>query len=252
MIAAPSYGGGVRRSVRVALIAVACTAFVAPAPVMADDFAPPPTTATEASSPRGELPLRPGDTGPFLTVLHERLSWLGYRIAADERTAARFGDSTRVALDAFADKFGTEGSDQVDQELWDDVRRIAGRVDALPQACTEVSKAICLDTTQRLLRLVRGGEVILTVDARFGVAGERTRRGIFSVQRRSPDHYSLLYRTSMPLALFFSGGQAIHYSPYFARDGYAGGSHGCVNLRDRAVAQRVYDWSPSGTRVHIT
>lgn len=252
MIWAPSYGDGVNWSVRMAVVACACAALVVPAPAIADDSTPLPTPADAAAQPRGELPLRPGDTGPFLALLHERLSWLGYRIAADERAEARFGDSTRVALDAFAEKFGAAASDLVDRALWDDIKGTAGEVGTLPKPCTDVPKAICLNTTQRLLRLVRDGEVILTVDARFGIPGERTRRGTFSVQRRSPDHYSRLYRTSMPLALFFSGGQAIHYSPYFARDGYAGGSHGCVNLRDRAVAQRVYDWSPRGTRVHVT
>ena len=232
------------------IAAITCVALLAPASANAQDApAPPPA---ETAQPRGELPLRVGDTGPFLTLLHERLSWLGYRIAADERAQARFGDSTTAALGAFARKFGTARSDQVDQRLWDDIKDVAGKVGTLPRPCTDVPKAICLDTTQRLLRLVRDGEVILTADARFGILGERTRLGTFSVQRRSRDHFSRLYRTSMPLALFFSGGQAIHYSPFFARDGYAGGSHGCVNLRDRAVAQRVFDWAPLGTRVHIT
>ena len=36
----------------------------------------------------------------------------------------------------------------------------------------------------------------------------------------------------MPFAMFFSGGQAVHYSPDFAATGYAGASHGCVNIRD--------------------
>lgn len=240
------------RIARVALAAIACTVVVVPTSAVADDVSAPPIGGIEAPQPRGELPLRAGDTGPFLSLLHERLSWLGYRIAADERAERRFGDSTGAALGAFARKFGIARSDQVDQRLWDDIKSLAGEVGALPRPCTDVPKAICLDTTQRLLRLVRDGEVVLTADARFGIPGERTRLGTFSVQRRSRDHFSRLYRTSMPLALFFSGGQAIHYSPFFARDGYAGGSHGCVNLRDRAIAQRVYDWAPLGTRVHIT
>lgn len=233
------------------LASLTCTVFVMPTSAVADDV-PSQPAAVETTPPRGELPLRVGDTGPFLTLLHERLSWLGYRITADERANSRFGDSTIAALDAVAEKFGLRWFDEVDQPLWDAIRVRAGDVGALPKACTDVPKAICLDTTQRLLRLVRDGDVVLTTDARFGIPGERTRLGTFSVQHRSPEHFSRLYRTSMPLALFFSGGQAIHYSAFFARDGYAGGSHGCVNLRDRAVAQRVYDWAPRGTRVHIT
>ena len=36
----------------------------------------------------------------------------------------------------------------------------------------------------------------------------------------------------MPYAMFFSGGQAVHYSPDFAARGYNGASHGCVNVRN--------------------
>ena len=43
---------------------------------------------------------------------------------------------------------------------------------------------------------------------------------------------SQLYGSSMPFAMFFSGGQAVHYSSDFATVGYNGASHGCVNIRD--------------------
>lgn len=247
-----SYRQGVSWFARAAVASVVCAIALAPVAAIAEGASPGATTTAQATQPRSELPLRPGDTGPFLTLLHDRLSWLGYRIASDERAEGRFGESTLTALDAYATKFGVDSSDLVvDQVLWNDIRDVAGAVGTLPRACTAVAKAICLDTSQRLLRLVRNGRVVLTTDARFGIPRERTRLGTFSVQRRSPDHFSRLYRTNMPLALFFSGGQAIHYSPFFARDGYAGGSHGCVNLRDRDVAQRVYDWAAHGTRVHI-
>lgn len=236
---------------------LACTAFIAAAVLcagapsaVADESSPGPTPAPTAE-PRGELPLRPGDTGPYLVHVHERLTWLGYRIADDEVEQTRFGASTARALEAFAEKFALPSQGVIDQRTWDEIKRTAGTVGSLPAACTNVAKAICLDTDQRVLRLVRNGTVTLTVDARFGVPGERTRLGTFRVQRRSEHHFSTLYRTSMPLALFFSGGQAIHFSPYFVRDGYAGGSHGCVNLRDRAAAQQIFDWAPLGTRVHI-
>ena len=55
----------------------------------------------------------------------------------------------------------------------------------------------------------------------------------------------------MPYSLFFNGNQAIHYSPWFRRDGYAGGSHGCINLRDRAKAEWVFERSPVGTTVSV-
>ena len=55
----------------------------------------------------------------------------------------------------------------------------------------------------------------------------------------------------MPYSMFFSGGQAVHYSPYFHRDGYYGASHGCVNLHDRSAAAKLYRVVPLGTRVYV-
>ena len=101
------------------------------------------------------------------------------------------------------------------------------------------------------MRLVDEGRVLLTLDARFGFAGAETRTGTFRVARKSRDHVSGLYGTSMPYSLFFSGGQAVHYSAYFARDGYNGASHGCVNLRDRSGARWLFDHVDVGTRVHV-
>jgi lipoprotein-anchoring transpeptidase ErfK/SrfK len=44
----------------------------------------------------------------------------------------------------------------------------------------------------------------------------------------------------MPDSMFFSRGQAVHYSSDFAARGYAGASHGCVNVRDRAGLDRLF------------
>jgi len=55
----------------------------------------------------------------------------------------------------------------------------------------------------------------------------------------------------MPYSMFFSGGQAIHYSSDFARRGYSGASHGCVNTRDYSRMRLLYNRTPVGTRVYI-
>ena len=79
------------------------------------------------------------------------------------------------------------------------------------------------------------------MEVRFGSDELPTREGAFAVFRKSRDHVSSLYDTSMPYAMFFSGGQAVHYSPDFAANGYAGSSHGCVNIRDRAAMASLFD-----------
>ena len=51
--------------------------------------------------------------------------------------------------------------------------------------------------------------------------------------------------------MFFSGGQAAHYSSDFAASGYAGASHGCVNVRDRAAVEWLFDEVRLGDKVIV-
>ena len=95
------------------------------------------------------------------------------------------------------------------------------------------------------------GVVLRTVEVRFGSDELPTREGAFAVFRKSRDHVSSLYDTPMPFAMFFSGGQAVHYSPDFAANGYNGASHGCVNVRDRAAVEWLFDQVVLGDKVIV-
>ncbi|CAM5658991.1 Lipoprotein OS=Streptomyces fumanus OX=67302 GN=GCM10018772_42760 PE=4 SV=1 [Streptomyces fumanus] len=55
----------------------------------------------------------------------------------------------------------------------------------------------------------------------------------------------------MPYAMFFSGGQAVHFSSDFAARGYAGASHGCVNVRDEAAIADLYARVRTGDKVVV-
>ena len=122
---------------------------------------------------------------------------------------------------------------------------------AFPAACTAVPFALCIDKTQRTLRVGVKGRVTQLVDARFGNEEFATREGVFRVFKKSKDHVSSLYKTPMPFALFFSGGQAVHYSSDFAARGYAGASHGCVNIRDYDAIASLYDIVQLGDSVVV-
>ena len=93
---------------------------------------------------------------------------------------------------------------------------------------------LCIDKTTSTLRWVVDGHVLQLLDARFGstLNDTPTREGLFHVYLKEADHVSQLYGSSMPYSMFFSGGQAVHYSSDFAAVGYDGASHGCVNIRD--------------------
>jgi hypothetical protein len=112
-------------------------------------------------------------------------------------------------------------------------------------------RVLCIDKTARRLAWVVDGGIRRVLDVRFGSEYTPTREGTFSVFWKHVDHVSTLYGSPMPYAMFFSRGQAVHYSSDFAARGYAGASHGCVNVRDRAGIQALYAEVRVGDRVVV-
>ena len=112
-------------------------------------------------------------------------------------------------------------------------------------------RVICISKGQRRLAWVVDGTIVDTMSVRFGSELTPTRNGVFSVYWKSKNHVSSLYDTPMPYALFFSGGQAVHYSADFARNGYNGASHGCVNVRDKSAVAALFDAARVGDKVVV-
>lgn len=112
-------------------------------------------------------------------------------------------------------------------------------------------RIICVDKTARRLYFLVDGKLLLTLDARFGGEANPTREGDFTIYRKDADHVSTGYGSHMPYAMFFSAGEAIHYSIDFATRGYAGHSHGCVNIRDKQALAWLFDQVPVGTPISI-
>jgi lipoprotein-anchoring transpeptidase ErfK/SrfK len=215
---------------------------------------PPAAPSRPAKAPakvvNSKLPLKRGARGTRVMDVQQRLQWLGYPLSPIDTQSMRVWKSTTAAVKKFQIKQFLKPTGDVDQKTWDRLSKVAGTVGKLPDACLH-ERTLCIDKTQRVLRLVEGGAVNVTLDARFGMAGTSTHEGAFRVNRKSRDHVSSLYRTWMPFAMFFSGGQAVHYSPFFARDGYYGGSHGCIGLRDITAARLLFDRIPMGTKVYV-
>lgn len=120
----------------------------------------------------------------------------------------------------------------------------------LDKRCT-TGLVICISKADRQLRLVQDGKIVLSLDARFGSEAGPTREGTFKIEWRDKDWVSKMYGSKMPYAMFFSGGEAIHYSSDFAARGYAGNSHGCVNIRSMSGLQYLWDHAPVGTTVVV-
>ncbi len=203
--------------------------------------------------------LERGDTGMWVRQVQARLKQVGW---FDAKVSGRYTRKTVEAVRGFQTKRKIPVTGQVDRRTLDRLKEmtreptkaelfnIVPQGPALDPRCT-TGRAMCVDKSSRSLRWVVDGVVLRTVEVRFGSDELPTREGAFAVQRKSRDHVSNLYGTSMPFAMFFSGGQAVHYSPDFAANGYNGASHGCVNVRDRAAVEWLFDHVRIGDKVIV-
>jgi peptidoglycan hydrolase-like protein with peptidoglycan-binding domain len=128
---------------------------------------------------------------------------------------------------------------------WDRYRYQAGSRPLLPKVGSldprcRTGRVMCVSKDTRTLTWVVDGKPLMAMWARFGGPGRETREGTFRVSRKYEYVISNLYFTPMPYSMFFSGGQAVHYSSNFARLGYASSSHGCVNIADHAQVKSLF------------
>ncbi|EFL00205.1 L,D-transpeptidase family protein [Streptomyces sp. SID4926] len=195
-----------------------------------------------------------------MRALQARLWSLGF---FRQQPTGFFGDVTAQALAAFQRDRGLGASGVLDAATWARLRA-AGPAPTKAALYPETTlpptrpdprcltgRALCVSKKSRTLAWMVDGRVVSVMDVRFGSAYTPTRDGTFKVYWKSRDHVSTIYHTPMPYALFFSGGQAVHYSPDFAARGYAGASHGCVNVRDKAKVAALFDTVRTGDKVIV-
>lgn len=122
----------------------------------------------------------------------------------------------------------------------------------LDPRCTSVSKAICADKSKGKLYWVVNGQIVKTFAARFGRPEFPSSEGQFAVYSKNPLATSTKYGdTPMPWAMFYNGNEGVHYSAEFAANTNPRGSHGCINLKDKAGAQWLFGQVSIGTRVVV-
>jgi peptidoglycan hydrolase-like protein with peptidoglycan-binding domain len=207
----------------------------------------------------GPVILEAGDAGDAVRDLQARLTQIEW-LSGD--VSGTYDVATVEAVRGFQAKREIPVTGDVDQRTLDRLHvmtstptyeqkhNIEPELGALDPRC-ETGRALCVDKSTNSLRWVVDGQVLETFEVRFGSAELPTREGAFTVYRKSRDHVSSLYNTSMPFAMFFSGGQAVHYSPDFAAVGYDGASHGCVNVRDYDGIAALYDQVQLGDKVIV-
>ncbi|MGO4598045.1 peptidoglycan-binding protein [Terrabacter sp. 2RAF25] len=212
--------------------------------------------------------LRAGDSGSKVRSLQARLRQVGW-FAGD--VSDRYGQKTTEAVRGFQAKRGFDATGDLDERTWDKLVSMTRRptTDELanvkpkpaePKADTTASdldercmtgRVMCVSKTTRRLTWVVDGVPQYGFDVRFGSDELPTREGVFSVYKKKVDVISNLYHTPMPYSMFFSGGQAVHYSSNFARLGYAGASHGCVNVRNKPLLVQLYSEVRIGDKVVV-
>jgi peptidoglycan hydrolase-like protein with peptidoglycan-binding domain len=200
-----------------------------------------------------------GDEGDDVRDLQARLRQISW-FNAD--VTGVYGDVTTTAVRGFQAKREIPVTGEVDQRTLDrlyamttpptdaELQNRGNTPGALDPRC-RTGRVLCVDKSSSTLRWVVDGKVLQTLDVRFGASTTPTREGVFHVYVKSADHVSRLYGSEVPFAMFFSGGQAVHYSSDFAAVGYAGASHGCVNIRDYDGIARLFDQVRIGDTVVV-
>jgi peptidoglycan hydrolase-like protein with peptidoglycan-binding domain len=205
----------------------------------------------------GKVLLGPGAKGKKVRDLQARLKqrklWKG-------NVTGTYAKKTRLAVRAFQKERTIPVTGKVDRRTRERLHMVTRKPThsqlynlkgpRLDKRC-ETGRALCIDKTSRSLRWVVNGKVKKRMAARFGSAATPTREGQFSVYWKSRDHVSSIYGSPMPFAMFFSGGQAVHYSADFAAVGYDGASHGCVNIRDRKGIEWLFNRVKVGDKVIV-
>lgn len=199
-----------------------------------------------------------GETNAGVTALQRRLDKAN--VLAPRYLTGYFGSITETAVKRFQRRYHLQASGKVTRTTWKVLVAKTGRIKisavrnasgTLDRRCIFSGRALCADKTRDRLYYVHDGKIVKTMAARFGCWNHRTREGRFTVRWKSRHHVSTIYHTPMPYAMFFSGGQAVHYSADFAARGYNGCSHGCVNVRAKSTIRWVFDRIRVGDRVVV-
>lgn len=209
----------------------------------------------------GPAILKAGATGDKVRELQARLKQIGW--FAGEVTP-NYGPATTQAVKDFQRKREIPVTGEVDQRTWDrlvgmtrkpshnELHNVAPKpnTSGLDSRCL-TGRAMCISKRTNTLVWVVNGKPQLKLDVRFGAYETPTRNGAFSVGWKAKDWVSTIYKSPMPYSMFFSGGQAVHYSSDFAARGYSGASHGCVNVRDLNSLKWLFGQVQVGDKVIV-
>ncbi|MGW6979324.1 L,D-transpeptidase family protein [Streptomyces sp. NPDC054932] len=217
-------------------------------------------SASASSSPSVKQIMANGDESEQVRELQARLRQLKLMTVAP---TGFYGSKTTAAVKSFQSKNALNATGSVDEATWTKIQSSSKKPTAdelRPPTVNEVAapdprcmqgRVMCISKESRTLAWMIDGKVVSTMDVRFGSENTPTREGVFNVGWKAKEWTSTIYHTPMPYAMFFSGGQAVHYSADFAARGYNGASHGCVNVRDKGKLSKLFNEVQVGDKVVV-
>ncbi|MFJ3087630.1 L,D-transpeptidase family protein [Streptomyces sp. NPDC086838] len=219
-----------------------------------------PPAPTPTADPQGKVLMASGSAGKQVRELQARLRQIGH---FNRTPTGYYGTVTVAAVQSFQGKRGLSRTGRTDTVTWQKLLGMTHaptaaqlnppttRPVAKPDKRCLTGRVLCISKNSRTLSWMIDGKVVSSMDVRFGSQYTPTREGTFSVYWKSRHHVSTIYHTAMPYAMFFSGGQAVHYSSDFAARGYSGASHGCVNVRDEGKIAALFAAVRDGDKVVV-
>ncbi|QIK72733.1 L,D-transpeptidase family protein [Propioniciclava coleopterorum] len=172
-----------------------------------------------------------------------------------------FGQSTANAVLNYQRSRGITDNAIIGPETW--AALASGRgpgANAAPASCRAAGVVLCASKGNRTLTLLRDGQAVKTINVRFGGMTKDdngklrifpTVSGRYSVYAKDAKAFSDRWEASMPYSIKFNPNMYVHYSGDFAKRGYAGSSHGCINVASLSDAKWFFDNTPVGAKVVV-
>ena len=194
-----------------------------------------------------------GETNPGVKALQRRL--VAAKMLNRKWVNGHFNTKTENGVKRFQKKYDLKADGKVTRKVWNLLVKKTGKVkitraeteDQDRQAVQDRRAGCCASTrpgasctTSRSPRSSRPW----TPASAAPVRGPGRARSACS--GRTAHWTSTIYDSPMPYSMFFSGGQAVHYSSDFKARGYCGCSHGCVNIRAKSTIRYVFKRRPRG------
>ena len=171
-----------------------------------------------------------------------------------------FGQSTANAVLNYQRSRGISDNAIIGPETWAALTSGKAAQGGAPAACSASGVVLCASKGARTLTLLRDGQAVKTINVRFGGMTRDdngklrifpTVSGKYSVYAKDAKAFSDRWESSMPYSIKFNPNMYVHYSGDFAKRGYAGSSHGCINVGSMSDAKWFFDNTPVGAKVVV-